>query len=378
MDDDLDIKLNAAGELKKNGKFEKGVNKINASSIELKKKFRLGEFLAEKIITSVAFISFAIILLIFVFIFKEAIPVASQTVNTAQKEKIEEKQETYGEEETQPANNNRMISENKPQKSSADNEGIADLKNLLGEIWQPVSEEPKYGLLSLVTGSFKVSAVAMLFATPVAVLAAVFTAVFAPKWAKEILKPAIELLAGFPSVVIGFFALVALASVMQKIFGFQYRLNSFVGGLALSLAVIPIVYTVAEDAIAAVPKSFTEAALALGATKWETALKVVLPAAVPGIFAAVLLGLGRAFGETMIVLMATGNAAIASFNFFEPVRTMSATIGAEMAEVVFGDTHYTVLFLIGSILFVFTFLLNAFAELFIRQRLLNKFRGVQL
>jgi phosphate transport system permease protein len=377
MDDDLDIKLNAAGELKKKGKFEKGVNKINASSIELKKKFRLGEFLAEKIITSVAFISFAIILLIFVFIFKEAIPVASQTVNTAQNEKIKEKQETYGDEETQPANNNRMISENKPQKSSADNEGIADLKNLLGEIWQPVSEEPKYGLLSLVTGSFKVSAVAMLFATPIAVLAAVFTAVFAPKWAKEILKPAIELLAGFPSVVIGFFALAVLASIMQKIFGFQYRLNSFVGGLALSLAVIPIVYTVAEDAIAAVPKSFTEAALALGATKWETALKVVLPAAVPGIFAAVLLGLGRAFGETMIVLMATGNAAITSFNFFEPVRTMSATIGAEMAEVVFGDTHYTVLFLIGSILFVFTFLLNAFAELFIRQRLLNKFRGVQ-
>jgi phosphate transport system permease protein len=135
------------------------------------------------------------------------------------------------------------------------------------------------------------------------------------------------------------------------------------------------VYTVAEDALAAVPRFMTEASLALGATRWQTALFVVLPAATPGVFAAILLGFGRAFGETMIVLMATGNAALVSMSLVEPVRTMSATIGAEMAEVVFGDTHYTVLFLLGSILFAFTFTLNAVAEVFIRQRLVKRFRG---
>jgi phosphate transport system permease protein len=177
-------------------------------------------------------------------------------------------------------------------------------------------------------------------------------------------------------VVIGFFALVVLASLLQDFFGYTYRLNAFVGGVAMSLAVIPIVYTVAEDALTAVPRYMTEASLALGASEWQTALFVTLPAATPGVFAAVLLGFGRAFGETMIVLMATGNAAMLSPGMLEPVRTMSATIGAEMAEVVFGDTHYTVLFLLGSILFIFTFILNAVAEVFIRQRLLKRFRGI--
>jgi phosphate transport system permease protein len=167
-----------------------------------------------------------------------------------------------------------------------------------------------------------------------------------------------------------------MASAMQSLFGFEYRLNAFVGGLALSLAVIPIIYTVAEDALSAVPKALTEASLALGAAKWQTALFVVLPAATPGVFAAILLGIGRAFGETMIVLMATGNAALLSPDLAEPVRTLSATIGAEMAEVVFGDTHYNVLFLIGALLFVFTFSLNAVAELFVRKRLMKKFGGI--
>ncbi|MBF8249035.1 MAG: Phosphate transport system permease protein, partial [Bacteroidetes bacterium] len=236
-------------------------------------------------------------------------------------------------------------------------------------------EQPKYGLLPLFVGSLKVSLIAVLIAAPVAILAALFTAAFAPKWAKEILKPAIEILAGFPSVVIGFFALVVLATYIQNTFGIEYRLNAFVGGIALALAVIPIIYTISEDAMGAVPKSFSEASLALGATKWQTALFVILPAATPGIFAAMLLGIGRAFGETMIVLMATGNAALLSADPFEPVRTMSATIGAEMAEVVFGDTHYNVLFLIGSLLFIVTFSLNAMAEIFIRQRLMKRFGG---
>jgi phosphate transport system permease protein len=162
---------------------------------------------------------------------------------------------------------------------------------------------------------------------------------------------------------------------MQDLFGFEYRLNAFIGGLALSLAVIPIIYTITEDSLSRVPTVMTEASLALGASKWQTATFVVLPAASPGIFAGILLGIGRAFGETMIVLMATGNASILSGNLFEPVRTMSATIGAEMGEVVFGDTHYTVLFFIGAVLFLFTFTLNAIAELFIRQRLMKRFEG---
>jgi phosphate transport system permease protein len=241
--------------------------------------------------------------------------------------------------------------------------------------WQPVSGDPKYGVIPLVIGSLKVTFLSIGIAAPVAILAALFISSFAPKWSREILKPAIEILAGFPSVVIGFFALVTMASFLQDLFGYQYRLNAFVGGVAMSLAVIPIIFTVAEDALAAVPHYMTEASLALGATRWQTALFVRLPAATPGVFAAVLLGFGRAFGETMIVLMATGNAALISLSFLEPVRTMSATIGAEMAEVVFGDTHYTVLFLLGSILFIFTFTLNAVAEVFIRQRLLKRFRG---
>lgn len=224
-------------------------------------------------------------------------------------------------------------------------------------------------------GSLKVTLIALLIALPVGVLAALYTSTFASKWAKEVMKPTIEIMAGFPSVVIGFFALIVLATLLQDLFGYQYRLNAFVGGVAMSLAVIPIIFTLSEDALSAVPKVMTEASLAVGASKWETALYVVLPAATPGIFAAFLLGMGRAFGETMIVLMATGNAALLTAHLIEPVRTMSATIGAEMAEVVFGDTHYTVLFLLGALLFVFSFSLNAMAEFLIRGKLLKRFKG---
>ncbi|MEK7263377.1 MAG: phosphate ABC transporter permease subunit PstC [Bacteroidota bacterium] len=338
----------------------------------LQKKFRWVEFLAEKFITVTAFISFACIVLIFIFVFKETLPVFFTEEKAISVIQENEQQETYGDipdELSENTNTARQLLE------SSGNEGDASLSNLTGTQWQPVSEDPKYGLFPLAAGSFKVTLIAILFAAPIAILAALFTAVFAPRWAKELLKPAIEILAGFPSVVIGFFALIVLATAIQNLFGFEYRLNAFVGGIAMSLAVIPIIYTIAEDAIAAVPKTLYEASLALGATKWQTALFVILPAAIPGIFAAVLLGFGRAFGETMIVLMATGNAALFSANPFEPVRTMSATIGAEMAEVVFGETHYNILFLIGALLFVFTFSLNAVAEIFIRNRLMKKFGG---
>jgi len=300
-----------------------------------KSKFRLHEFIIEKSMASIAFVSFAFIILILIFVFREAIPLIIGT--------------------------------------ATDDFGKVTLKNMLALAWQPVSNSPQYGLLPLIVGSLKVTFVAMGFAFPVAILAALFTSTFAPKWAKEILKPAIEILAGFPSVVIGFFALTVLASFFQHVLGLRYRLNAFTGGIALSLAVIPIVYTVAEDAINVLPKTMREASYALGATKWETSLFILLPAATPGVFAALLLGLGRAFGETMIVLMATGNAALLSPHLFEPVRTMSATIGAEMAEVVFGDAHYNTLFFIGVCLFMFSFSLNAIAELFIRNKMMKRF-----
>jgi phosphate transport system permease protein len=298
---------------------------------------RFFEFIIERSIAGVAFISFAFIILIFIFIFREAFPLVLG--------------------------------------NAVDDIGKVGLWRLLALSWMPVSNNPMYGLLPLAVGSLKVTLIAVGIAAPIAILAALYTSVFAPRWAKEFIKPFIEILAGIPSVVIGFFALIVLASLVQRLFGLQYRLNAFTGGLALSLAVIPIIFTVAEDSLSVLPKSMREASLALGASKWETAAFVLLPAATPGVFAAILLGIGRAFGETMIVLMATGNAALLSPNIFESVRTMSATIGAEMAEVVFGDAHYNILFFIGIVLFAFSFSLNIFAEFVVRRYLLQRFGG---
>ncbi len=333
-----------------------------------KKTFRLGEFLIERCIQGVALISLLFICLIFVFVFREAFPLFTGQAKEPVAQADVGASETYGEEPGAALTVDHPELEQKQEPFKA--------RHLLAKEWQPVSLNPKYGLLPLLWGSLKVTLVALLLAGPIGIFAALYTSSFAPRWAREGMKPVIEILAGFPSVVIGFFALVILASLLQRFFGFQYRLNAFTGGLAMAFAVIPIIYTVSEDALAAIPKTLTEASLALGATKWETALFVVLPAATPGIFAAVLLGFGRAFGETMIVLMATGNAAILTASLTDPVRTLSATIGAEMAEVVFGDIHYRVLFFIGALLFIISFGLNAIAEFFVRNRLMKRFKGI--
>jgi phosphate transport system permease protein len=229
-------------------------------------------------------------------------------------------------------------------------------------LWQPVSSVPKVSMIPLFIGTLKTTVVSMLVAVPIGVAGALFAAEFAPRRLREILKPVIELLAGIPSVVLGFFALMVLATFLQDVFGFTYRLNAVVAGLGLALAIVPVIFTVSEDALTAVPRSYREASLALGATPWETAWKVVLPAAAPGILAACVLGFGRAIGETMIVLMASGNAAIVSANLGDSVRSLSATIAAEMGEVVVGSPHYSLLFFIGVELFVFTFMLNMIAS----------------
>ena len=227
-----------------------------------------------------------------------------------------------------------------------------------GTDWQPVSDNPRFSLWPIILGSLKVTLISLAFAVPIAVGAALYSSEFAGRRLKEFIKPAVELLAGIPTVVLGFFALIIMASFLKNVFGWTYRLNAVNAGIALGFAVIPAIYSLAEDAINAVPKSFREAALGLGATPWQTAVKVVLPAALPGVSAAVLFGMGRAVGETMVVLMAAGNAPLFSLNPLESTRTMTATIAAELGEVVFGGGHYHALFFIGLVLFLATFVIN--------------------
>ena len=197
--------------------------------------------------------------------------------------------------------------------------------------------------------------------------AALYVSQYARPRTREIVKPVVELLAGIPSVVLGFFALMVMATWFQNLFHLESRLNALVSGVALSFAVIPVIFTLSEEALRAVPRSYVEASTALGAARWQTIVRVVLPAASPGIAAGVALGLGRAVGETMIVLMASGNAAIVSASFADSARTISATIAAELAEVVFGGAHYTVLFFLGTLLFLATFGINTVGDWAIRR-----------
>jgi len=230
-------------------------------------------------------------------------------------------------------------------------------------IWQPVSEIRKFNIIPLIVGSLKISLIAILVSVPFAIASAILVSVLVHPKIKEVLKPLIELLAGIPSVVIGVFGLIVIANIVQSVTGCVFRLNSLTAGIALSFAVIPVIFSISEDALSSVPKSYIEAAYALGASRWKMAFQVVMPAAFPGVFAALMIGFGRAFGETMIVLMASGNASILSASILDPARTITATIAAELAETVFGDPHYSVLFFIGLLLFVFTFILNIAANL---------------
>lgn len=241
-------------------------------------------------------------------------------------------------------------------------------------VWQPTSEEPKVSLIPLILGTLKSTFVGLLFACPIGVAAALWTSEFAPRKAREVIKPVIELLAGIPSVVLGFFALIVLASWLQSLFGFTYRLNAWNAGLALGVALLPIVFTISEDGLSSVPRSYREASLALGASRAQTAWKVVLPGAAPAIFASFVLAFGRAIGETMILLMAGGNAAISSLDLGDPLRTISATIAAELGEVVFGSAHYSALFFMGTLLFVITFVSNTLGQIVIA-RMKSRMQG---
>jgi phosphate transport system permease protein len=233
-------------------------------------------------------------------------------------------------------------------------------------IWQPVGQIQKYNIVPLIVGSLKTTLVGLLFAVPLSIAAAIYVSQLARPRVRETIKPAIELLSGIPSVVVGFFALLVMATFLQDLLGYQTRLNAFVAGIALGFAVIPIIFSISEDAMTSVPQSYTQAALALGASRWKTAWQIVLPAALPGVFAAVVLGFGRAIGETMIVLMVC-SASVMSWSVFDSARSITTTIAAEMAEAVAGGTHYRILFMLGTLLFAVTFLSNMAGELFIHR-----------
>lgn len=244
------------------------------------------------------------------------------------------------------------------------------LSSLLGTRWYPIEEY--FGILPLLTGSLIVTLGAVLIAVPLGVGTGVYIAEIAPTWANEILKPLIEILAGIPSVVLGFMGILVLSPFLRQSLNLPTGLTAFTGSLLLGWAAIPTIVSVTEDAMNAVPRSYREASLALGATRWQTIWGVTVPAARSGILTAVMLGLGRVIGETMAVMMVTGNAPTlpAGLNaLFLPVRTMTATIASEMGEVANGSTHYHVLFFIGLVLFTLALIINIVAFIISHQRI---------
>jgi phosphate transport system permease protein len=233
--------------------------------------------------------------------------------------------------------------------------------------WYPTSHSNvRYGTLALLAGTGSVTILAMLMAVPLGLGAAIFVSEFCSRKLKETLKIVIELLAAIPSVVWGFIGISVMNPVIQTVFHVPVGLNVFNGAVLLALMSVPIMVSIGEDALKAVPDSYREAALAMGATRWQTVYRVLLPAAKNGLLAAVLLGVGRAVGETMAVLMATGHAVNIPHGVFEPVRTLTATIAAELGEASVGSPHYEVLFIIGILLFSITFVVNLTADLVVR------------
>lgn len=245
---------------------------------------------------------------------------------------------------------------------------ISPFKFLFGKNWYPISEPPQLGILPLILGSLLVTLGAAIISVPIGVACAVYIAEIAPKKAKEILKSGIELLAAIPSVVLGFIGMVTLVPWVKNTFNLPTGLTALSGSIMLAFMAMPTIVSIAEDALYSVPNSYKEGALALGATHWQTIYRVMLPAASSGILAAVMLGIGRVIGETMAVMMITGNAANLPHSFLQPVRTLTATIAAEMGEAVVGSEHYFALFAIAIVLFIISFCINVTADLFLHKK----------
>jgi phosphate transport system permease protein len=247
-------------------------------------------------------------------------------------------------------------------------EGLPILKHLsigdftFGTEWYPTSGNPRFGIFPLIIASLSVTALASLIAIPFSLAVAIYLSEIASKSAKEIFKPMIEIIASIPSVVIGFFGMVVVAPFLMNHFDIDSGLNLFNASIMLAFMVIPIIASISEDAISSVPLSLKEASYALGATRWQTIFHITIPAALSGIWTAIILGISRVIGETMVVLMVAGGAALMPHSFFDPVRPLTSNIAAEMAEAEVGGIHYNALFAIGIILFIITFIFNLIAD----------------
>ena len=245
---------------------------------------------------------------------------------------------------------------------------VGFLHFLTGLEWRPAGfYESSYGILTMIVGTLMVTFGSMVIAVPLGVASAAYLAEVASPLEREIIKPVVEVLAAVPSVVLGFFGIVVLSPLVARIFGLNNGLNAVNGSILLALMALPTIISIAEDAMTAVPTEFKEASLALGATRWQTLVRVTLPVASSGVTAAIMLGVGRAIGETMTVIMATGNALQFPSGFFSSVRTMTATIAIELGEVPYNSTHYYTLFAIGLVLFVMTFAVSLLADIFLHR-----------
>jgi len=249
--------------------------------------------------------------------------------------------------------------------------GQTPLSDLLGgHAWRPSSEPAQFGMLPLILGSLYVTVGALVIAVPLGLGCAILVAEIAPPWMREILKPTVEVLAAIPSVVYGFIGLLMIGPWLADVLGLPIGQFAALGSVLLAFMAIPTIVSISEDALRNVPVALRDSSLALGATRWQTIVRVIVPAARSGLIAASLLGLARAIGETMTVLMVTGNAAVmprALLGFLRPIRTMTATIAAEMGEAAHGSSHYHALFAIGLVLFVITFLINTIADVVVRR-----------
>jgi phosphate transport system permease protein len=241
--------------------------------------------------------------------------------------------------------------------------GVNFFDFILGESWKPVSEHPQWGILPLIMGSVWVTLLSSFIAIPLGIMTAIYLAEIAPNKVREIVKPMVELLASLPSVVIGFFGLAVVAPVLLDLFEIRFGVNMLNASIMLAFMAVPTITSIAEDSIHSVPGELREGSLALGATRFETIRRVVLPASLSGLSTAVILGMSRSIGETMVVLMVAGGAARIPDSIFDPVRPMPASIAAEMGETSFGlEMHYFSLFAIAMVLFIITFLFNLLAD----------------
>ena len=238
---------------------------------------------------------------------------------------------------------------------------------LFGTEWLPVSDPPKFGVVPLLLGSIFVTVWAILICVPLGVGSAMFISEVAPKPLKHVLKSLVEILASIPSVVLGFLGIIWLGPVLRNVFGLATGMCGLTGSLLLAFMALPTIISISEDALTGVPRAYREAAFGLGATRWQTLWRIILPSASSGILAAVMLGVGRVVGETMVVMMVTGNAPVMPGSILKPLRTLTATIAGEMGETVGGSEHYFALFAVGIVLFVITFSVNFVADLFLRR-----------